>query len=142
MAPRYEAGFGYYNDYPGRQEPEDDGEDVSGEGEDSDEEAAALARIRDRSTSRRGNEKRAFGGDRDHDAQAAVTAKRQKNAEPVVEADNWVACDRCNKWRLLRKDVFDRTVREDEQWFCEYNYGRCAVLVHGVSCGGCREPAP
>ncbi|KAK2078921.1 hypothetical protein QBZ16_002611 [Prototheca wickerhamii] len=126
---RYEAGFGYYNDYPGRQEPEDDGEDVSGEGEDSDEEAAALARIRDRSTSRRGNEKRAFGGDRDHDAQAAVTAKRQKNAEPVVEADNWVACDRCNKWRLLRKDVFDRTVREDEQWFCEYNYGR-----PGASC--------
>lgn len=132
MAPRFEPGFGYYNEYPGRREAEDGGEDVSDEGEDSDEEAAALARIRDRSSSRRGTEKRSSVGGLGREALGATAAKRQKAVEPVAEADNWVCCDRCNKWRLLRKDVFDRTVREDEQWFCEYNYGRYVTVAVGT----------
>ncbi|RMZ53283.1 hypothetical protein APUTEX25_005272 [Auxenochlorella protothecoides] len=125
MPPRSGPGYGYPDEYQGRPpadlDVESDGD--PGESEDSDEEAAALARIRNRSNSRRGSTKRA-SGEGFQRVSTATAAKRQKGPEPIVDADLWVCCDRCNKWRVLRKDVFDRTVREDERWYCELNFGR------------------
>lgn len=100
--------------------PEDSGEEGA-----LDEEAAALARIRNRSSSRRSAERGKEGDEPSYLDPPPTAAKRQKVDSAPVETDNWVCCDRCNKWRLLRKDVFERTVTEDKPWFCEYNYGRC-----------------
>ncbi|KDD73412.1 hypothetical protein H632_c2202p0 [Helicosporidium sp. ATCC 50920] len=99
-----------------REEEEDEEEGTEG----SDEEAAALQRIRNRGSARRTPNKR------DSVDRGSRQAKRprEEEEEPVEEADDWVQCDRCNKWRLLRKDVFQRTVRENEPWYCELNYGR------------------
>jgi len=32
-----------------------------------------------------------------------------------------VACDRCEKWRRVTREVFDAGQREGSQWFCEMN---------------------
>ena len=33
--------------------------------------------------------------------------------------DRWVACDKCEKWRLLPKEA--RMPEDGEEWFCWYN---------------------
>eukprot|EP00232_Nephroselmis_pyriformis_P009501 CAMPEP_0182881104 /NCGR_PEP_ID=MMETSP0034_2-20130328/16974_1 /TAXON_ID=156128 /ORGANISM="Nephroselmis pyriformis, Strain CCMP717" /LENGTH=416 /DNA_ID=CAMNT_0025014127 /DNA_START=198 /DNA_END=1445 /DNA_ORIENTATION=- len=35
----------------------------------------------------------------------------------------WVACDRCNKWRSIPKDVH-ATLKPEDNWYCEMNTGK------------------
>lgn len=50
---------------------------------------------------------------------------------PVIEADNWLACDYCNKWRLLPSDATGLSSRDDgkqplyaeESWHCAQGVG-------------------
>lgn len=41
-------------------------------------------------------------------------------ASAVAQADNWVQCDRCGKWRRVPETVVD-TLEDDSNWFCEDN---------------------
>ncbi|PNH00860.1 Histone-lysine N-methyltransferase ASHH2, partial [Tetrabaena socialis] len=46
------------------------------------------------------------------------------------DADNWVACDRCTKWRRIPAGFADQ-IREDAPWYCEHNpnkaFASCSV---------------
>lgn len=39
----------------------------------------------------------------------------------VENADNWVQCDRCGKWRRVGASVVDSLSDDTANWFCEDN---------------------
>ncbi|GLC55996.1 hypothetical protein PLESTB_001053200 [Pleodorina starrii] len=55
---------------------------------------------------------------------------RQSNSGSDQDADNWVLCDRCTKWRRIPAAFVDQ-IREDTPWYCENNpnkaFASCSV---------------
>ncbi|GIL91288.1 hypothetical protein Vretimale_10000 [Volvox reticuliferus] len=79
--------------------------------------------------------RRSFSDSSDSDAESESSSEgdeegRQSNSGSDQEADNWVLCDRCTKWRRIPAAFVDQ-IKEDTPWYCEHNpnkaFASCSV---------------
>lgn len=70
-------------------------------------------------------------------ASDALVAAPAAAAGPITRAQEWVCCDKCNKWRKVPHDMNIDELESMGKWYCRYNTwdnkNKCSVMEEKMS---------